>query len=150
LASQDSTPGSAQAATEASTAELLRGLADDASTLLRQEVLLARQELQEGFAARARASALLGAAAFLGLFAFFFLLYTVGEAIGGPRWLGFAIVTGVLLLVAVPLGLIGRRRLAASKVAPERAKAELQAAATDLKEELRWGTPRQQPPEKSN
>jgi Putative Actinobacterial Holin-X, holin superfamily III len=150
LASQDSTPGSAQAATEASTAELLRGLADDATTLLRQEVLLARQELQEGVAARARASALLGVAAFLGLFAFFFLLYTVGEAIGGPRWLGFAIVTGVLLLVAVPLGLIGRRRLAASKVAPERAKAELQAAATDLKEELRWGTPRQQPPEKSN
>ena len=150
MASQESPPGGAQAAARPSTAELLRGLADDATTLVRQEVLLARQEMQEGLAATARASALLGVAAFLGLFAFFFLLYTVGEAIGGPRWLGFAIVTGVLLLVAVPLGLIGRQRLAASKVAPERARAELQAAATDLKEELRWGRPQQQPPERSN
>ena len=133
-----------------STAKLLRGLAEDATTLVRQEVLLARQEMQEGLASTAKASGMLGAAVFLGLYAFGFLLYTVGEAIGGPRWLGFAIVTGVLLLVAVPLGLIGRRRLAASKVAPERARAELQAAATELKEELTWGRPQPQPPERSS
>jgi Putative Actinobacterial Holin-X, holin superfamily III len=150
LASQDPPSGGAQAAAAPSTAELLRGLAEDATTLVRQEVLLARQEMQEGLASTARASGLLGAAVFLGLYAFGFLLYTVGEAIGGPRWLGFAIVTGVLLLVAVPLGLIGRRRLAASKVAPERARAELQATATELKEELTWGRPQRQPPERSS
>jgi hypothetical protein len=150
LASQDPPSDGAQAAAAPSTAELLRGLAEDATTLVRQEVLLARQEMQEGLASTARASGLLGAAVFLGLYAFGFLLYTVGEAIGGPRWLGFAIVTGVLLLVAVPLGLIGRRRLAASKVAPERARAELQATATELKEELTWGRPQRQPPERSS
>ena len=131
---------------EPSTAELLKGLADDATTLLRQEILLARQELQEGLQARAKAGALLAVAGVLGLYAFGFLLYTIGEAIGGPRWLGFAIVTAVLLLVAAVLGLLGRRRLAASKVSPERAKAELKETAAELREEIKWARPQQQPP----
>jgi Putative Actinobacterial Holin-X, holin superfamily III len=131
-----------------STGELLKGLADDASTLVRQEILLARQELQEGLQASAKASALLVAAGVLGLYAFFFLLYTIGEAIGGPRWLGFAIVTVVLLIVVAVLGLIGKNRLAASKVAPEKARAELQTTANELKEEITWGKPQQTPPAK--
>jgi hypothetical protein len=139
-------PAGAAPAEEPSTGELLKGLADDASTLVRQEVLLARQELQEGLAASAKASALLVAAGVLGLYAFGFLLYTIGEAIGGPRWLGFAIVTVVLLIVVAVLGLVGKKRLAASKVAPEKAKAELQTTANELKEEITWGKPRQQPP----
>ena len=130
------------------TAELLKGLADDATTLVRQEILLARQELQEGLATAAQASALLVAAGVLGLYAFGFLLYTIGEAIGGPPWLGFAIVTVVQLIVDAILVLVGRKRLAASKVAPEKARAELQATATELKEEITWGRPQQQPPGK--
>ena len=131
-----------------STTELLKGLADDATTLVRQEILLARQELQEGLTASAKASALLVAAGVLGLYAFFFLLYTIGVAIGGPEWLGFAIVTVVLLIVVAVLGLIGKNRLAASKVAPEKARAELQTTANELKEEITWGRPQRQPPER--
>jgi hypothetical protein len=131
-----------------STGELLKGLADDATTLIRQEILLARQELQEGLTASAKASAMLVAAGVLGLYAFFFLLYTIGVAIGGPEWLGFAIVTVVLLIVVAVLGLIGKNRLAASKVAPEKARAELQTTANELKEEITWGKPQQQPPAK--
>ena len=133
-------PAGAAPTEEPSTAELLKGLADDATTLVRQEILLARQELQEGLAASAKASAL--------LYAFGFLLYTIGEAIGGPPWLGFAIVTAVLLIVVAVLVLVGKNRLAASKVAPEKARAELQATATELKEEITWGRPQQQPPGK--
>jgi hypothetical protein len=44
------------------------------------------------------------------------------------------------------LALIGRNRLAASKVAPEKAKAELQTTANELKEEITWGRPQQPPP----
>jgi putative superfamily III holin-X len=139
-------PGEAAPTGEPSTAELLKGLADDATTLVRQEILLARQELQEGLTATVKASAFLAAAGVLGLYAFGFLLYTIGEAIGGPPWLGFAIVTAVLLIVVAVLGLIGKKRLAASKVAPEKAKAELQATANELKEEMTWGRPQQQPP----
>jgi hypothetical protein len=131
-------PAGASPDEQPSTGELLKGLADDATTLIRQEILLARQELQEGLTASAKASAMLVAAGVLGLYGFFFLLYTIGVAIGGPEWLGFAIVTVVLL--------IGKNRLAASKVAPEKAKAELQTTANELKEEITWGKPQQQPP----
>ena len=139
-------PAGASPDEQPSTGELLKGLADDATTLIRQEILLARQELQEGLTASAKASAMLVAAGVLGLYAFFFLLYTIGVAIGGPEWLGFAIVTVVLLIVVAVLGLVGKKRLAASKVAPEKAKAELQTTATELKEEITWGKPQQQPP----
>jgi Putative Actinobacterial Holin-X, holin superfamily III len=135
---------------EPTTGELLKGIADDATTLIRQEILLARQELQEGLTASAKASALLVGAGVLGLYAFGFLLYTIGVAIGGPEWLGFAIVTGVLLVVVLVLALVGRSRLAASKVAPERARAQLQATATELKEEIRWARPQPKPPERSS
>jgi hypothetical protein len=156
LATQDQQPGArtttppdgAAPTAELSTGELLKGLADDATTLVRQEILLARQELQEGLAKSAQASALLVAAGVLGLYAFGFLLYTIGEAIGGPRWLGFAIVTAVLLIVVTVLGLVGKNRLAASKVAPEKAKAQLQTTANELKEEITWGKPQRQPPER--
>jgi hypothetical protein len=141
-------PAEAAPTEEPSTGELLKGLADDATTLMRQEILLAKQELQEGLAASAKASALLVAAGVLGLYAFGFLLYTIGEAIGGPRWLGFAIVTAVLLIVVAVLGLVGKNRLAASKVAPEKARAELQTTANELKEEITWGRPQQRPPER--
>jgi Putative Actinobacterial Holin-X, holin superfamily III len=136
--------------TEPTTGELLKGLADDATTLFRQEVLLARQEMQEGLAESARAGALLAGAAVLGLYAFGFLLYTIGVAIGGPEWLGFAIVTAVLLVVVLVLALVGRRRMAAAKVAPERAKAQLQATANELKEEIKWARPQPTPPERSS
>jgi hypothetical protein len=136
--------------TEPTTGELLKGIADDAATLLRQEVLLARQEMAEGLAATAKGSALLVGAAVLGVYAFGFLLYTIGVAIGGPEWLGFAIVTAVLLVVVMVLALLGRRRLAASKVAPERARAQLQATATELREEIRWARPQPRPPERSS
>lgn len=136
--------------TEPTTGELLKGIADDAATLLRQEVLLARQEMAEGLAATAKGSALLVGAAVLGVYAFGFLLYTIGVAIGGPEWLGFAIVTAVLLVVVLILALLGRRRLAASKVAPERARAQLQATATELREEIRWARPQPRPPERSS
>jgi hypothetical protein len=141
-------PAGAAPTEEPSTTELLRGLAEDATTLVRQEILLARQELQEGLTASAKASAMLVAAGVLGLYAFGFLLYTIGEGIGGPPWLGFAIVTAVLLIVVAVLGLVGRKRLAASKVAPEKAKAQLQTTANELKEEITWGRPQQQPPER--
>ena len=144
--------GASQAAPvgEQTTAELLVGLANDANTLVRQEILLARQEVSEGLAQTAAASALLVAAGVLALYALGFLLYTVAVAIGGPDWLGFAIVTVVLLLVVTVLVLIGRRRLARVKVAPEQARTELRATATELKEELRWGRRQETPPERSS
>ncbi|HEX8927465.1 MAG TPA: phage holin family protein, partial [Actinomycetota bacterium] len=60
--------------TEPTTAELLRGLADDATTLVRQEVMLAKQEMTEGLTSTAKASSLLVAGGVLALYGFGFLL----------------------------------------------------------------------------
>jgi hypothetical protein len=149
-------PGTAAGASEPvpsgepSTGELLKGLADDASTLVRQEVLLARQEMSEGLASSARAGSLLVVGGVLGLYGLGFLLASAAAAIGGPAWLGPLIIGGGLALVAGMLALLGRRRLSRSKVAPERARAQLRETATELREEIRWVRPRRRPPERSS
>ena len=48
-------PGTGGPDEEPSTADLVRGIADDATTLVKQEILLARQELTEGLAKVAKA-----------------------------------------------------------------------------------------------
>jgi hypothetical protein len=148
---QDPAPsGEPAAARQPSTGELFRGLADDASTLMRQEVLLARQEVSEGLKASAMAGSLLAVAAVLGLFGLGFLLASASGAIGGPAWLGPLIVGGATMLVGGVLGLVGKRRLAASKVAPTQARAELKETAAELREEIRWVRPQRRPPGRSS
>jgi hypothetical protein len=132
-------PGAGQAE-EPSTADLVKGIADDASTLVKQEILLARQELTEGLAKVAKASVLLVAAGVVALYAIGFLFTTAAwglEALGLPKSASFGIVTLVLLLVAAILGLVGQRRLAKARVAPERAQAELRGTTADLAAEAK-------------
>jgi Putative Actinobacterial Holin-X, holin superfamily III len=119
-----------------STADLLKGLANDATTLVRQEITLAKQEMTEGLAHTAIASSLLVAAGVLALYGFGFLLAAAASAIGGPAWFGPLIIGGGLALVAAILGLVGRSRLKKSKVAPAKATAELRQTANELKEEI--------------
>jgi hypothetical protein len=122
--------------TEPTTAELLRGLADDATTLVRQEVTLAKQEMTEGLSSTAKASSMLVAGGVLALYGFGFLLASAARAIGGPAWLGPLIIGGGLVVIAGILALIGRARLKRSKLAPDKAREELKLTANELKEEI--------------
>lgn len=125
-----------------STADLVRGIAEDASTLVRQELLLARQELTEGATTAAKAGAVLAAAGVIGLFALGFVLTTLAWGIvdlGLPRWAGFGIVALLLLIVTAVLGLIGQRRFAKAKLRPDRARAEFKLATSELVEGARIG-----------
>ena len=118
-----------------STADLLKGIADDASNLVKQEILLAKQEVTEGLTVAAKGSALLVVAGVLGLYALGFLFTTAAwglEALGLPKSASFGIVTLVLLIVIGILALLGQRQLKKTKVKPERAQAELNAATADL------------------
>jgi hypothetical protein len=119
-----------------STADLLRGLAEDATTLARQEITLAKQEMTEGLAKTAMASSLLVAAGVLALYAFGFLLASAARAIGGPGWLGPLIIGGGLVVIAAILALIGRARLKKSQVAPNKARESLRLTANELREEI--------------
>ncbi|MGH2590799.1 MAG: phage holin family protein [Actinomycetota bacterium] len=95
-----------------STVELFRTIAADLSTLARKEVELARQEVQEGLMARARAAGALAAAAILGLFVVGFLGLAVAEALDGVMrpWASRLVVAGGFLLLSGAAVLIGRAK----------------------------------------
>jgi ABC-type multidrug transport system fused ATPase/permease subunit len=121
-----------------SVSDLLLGIVDDARTIARQEVLLARQELTEGLAQAAKASGMLIAAGVVAVFAVAFLLTTLAWGLVGlglPEWAGFGIVTLVLLLVVTVLALLGVRRLKRMNLAPARAQAELEGTVQHLRSE---------------
>jgi hypothetical protein len=93
--------------------ELMKQLADQMSRLFRNEVRLARAEMTGKTQAYARAAAMLGAAAAVGLLAGFaltlFLIYLLGLAV--PLWAAALIVTVVYGVVASALLLAGKRKL---------------------------------------
>ncbi len=91
-----------QALSEASLGELFKRLSADGSTLVRQEIQLARTELQESAVTAARASVKIGIAAALALTG---ILAVTGALIIGlgilinNYWLS-ALIVGVVMLVA--------------------------------------------------
>jgi len=120
-----------------STGQLIASIRDDVSTLVRDEVELAKAELRES-ATRAGVGGALGlAAAYLAMLASIALVIAAGyglTALGLHAGWAFLIVGGVLLLIAALLVLIARGRFA--KVSgPKRT----QRAATRLRAALRPG-----------
>src|SRR3954449_4395764 len=102
--------------------ELVKDLASQTSTLVRQEIKLAQAEVtQKGKVAGKGAGMLVGAAvtALLGLGAFTALLIIVLDSFM-PLWLAALIVTLLWLAVAAVLAIVGRNALrAATPPAPQ-------------------------------
>jgi hypothetical protein len=108
-------------------AAMVTGVKDDLSTLVKDQVALAKAELKASVSTVATSSVLLAAAAFLAVLAVIFLLITAAYglvAAGLPGWAGFGIVTLVLIIVTAILGLVGVRRLKTIS-GPERSKEQL-------------------------
>jgi uncharacterized membrane protein YqjE len=118
---------------ERSLGELFAQLGEDLTGLVSSQVELARKELTAEARQAVRATSLLGAGAVLGHLAF--ALACVAAAWGlaeviEPGW-AFLIVAAVVVVVALVLGLLGRRRAAAvGPVAPETKET--------LKEDVQW------------
>lgn len=116
------------AGSDASIGELVAGIQQDLTTLVRGELELAKTELRES-AERAQAGAgMLAGAVFLVLLAVVLISIALGYglvALGLHPALAFLIVAVFYLIVAAILGLLGRNRLQGIK-GPERAQ---QAAA---------------------
>ena len=99
---------------DASVGQLVSQVTDSFSTLLRQEVALARAELKQEARKSSRAGGLLGGAGFAGylcvVLVSFAAAWALDEAL--PRWAAFGIVALVYGLVALALYSMGRKELA--------------------------------------
>ncbi|MGI8595412.1 MAG: phage holin family protein [Solirubrobacteraceae bacterium] len=122
-------------ASDSSTAELVKQLADQTTALVRQEVELAKAELAEKGKRVGIGAGMFGGAGVLGLYAlgaltatFILLLATVID----QAWLAALIVAAVYGAIAGVLALLGRNQVQeATPAAPER-------TVETVKEDVEW------------
>ena len=115
--------------------ELLRELGDEISTLVRQEIALAKVEIAEKTKPVVASAGMFGATALLGLGAFGALtaaLIAGVAALGLQVWLAALIVTVVYGIAAYVLMQTGKKKLAqAAPLVPEQ-------TAQTVKEDIEW------------
>ena len=107
-----------------SVGELFSEVAADLSTLMRQEVQLAKAELRQSATRGGKGAGLLAGAGVSGymvlLFASVAAWWTIGDAIG-HGWSAL-IVAAIWLIIAAILGLTGRREISAVSGIPQTAQ----------------------------
>jgi len=116
----DATP-SEQKAASTSLGDLLGEVTRDISTLMRQEVALAKAELKESATRSAKGAGLLGGAGYAALMAVFFLSFALwwalGTLVGGG---GSGVIVAVLWgVIAAILYVIGRNKMKEVEGAPQ-------------------------------
>ena len=108
---------------------LVTGITGELSTLVRNEIELAKAEIKQSAQKGLAGSALFIAAAVLLVMAWllitFALVYVLIEVADLPAWASFLIIAGGYLLIAAILIAIGYTQLKRAR-GPERAKAEVQ------------------------
>ena len=99
---------------------------------------LARAEIREDVSTVGRAVGSLAAAAFLGLTGFIFLMLgaTYLLNIWMRMWVAAAIVGGILLLVALVLGLGAKNRLSAANLKPDQTIASVKETKEWAKQQI--------------
>jgi Putative Actinobacterial Holin-X, holin superfamily III len=117
----------------ASVGNLTAEVAKDLSTLIRQEVSLAKAELTQQAKTAGQAAGMLGGAGFAGYFVLVFLSLAAMWGLGEVMALGWAalIVAGVWAIVAGVLAALGRGRMRRLHPAPER-------TIETVKEDVQW------------
>lgn len=116
----DPTPSEQKAATT-SLGDLLGEVSRDISTLMRQEVELAKAEVKQSATRAGKGAGLLGGAGYGALMAVFFLSVALWWALGGlvgGAW-SAVIVAAVWAVIALILFVIGRRQLKEVEGAPQ-------------------------------
>jgi hypothetical protein len=108
-------------AANSSLGELLGEVSRDLSTLIRQEMELAKAEIRQTATRAGKGAGLLGGAGYAGLMAVFFLSIALWWALGylvGNAW-SAVIVAVIWAIVALVLYLVGRKQLKTVKGAPQ-------------------------------
>ena len=98
---------------DASTAELVSHMSEQVSTLVRDELALARVEMTEKGKRAGKGAGLLGGAGVLALYGVSALLVTIVAALAlvWPTWLAALVVTVVVFAAAGVAALLGKRQV---------------------------------------
>jgi Putative Actinobacterial Holin-X, holin superfamily III len=106
---------------QASVGELFSEVAEDLSTLMRQEVELAKAELRQSATRAGKGAGLLAGAGISGHMVLLFASVAAWWGIGDATGHGWAalIVAAIWLMIAAALGLIGRREISAVPGIPQ-------------------------------
>lgn len=122
-----------------SVGELVRDLANDVSSLVRQEITLAKTEAQDKVHQTVLAVVAMVAGGLMAFAALIILLdalvFGLVEA-GLQRWLAALIVGGVVALIGFFLVRKGQNDLSASRLAPDRTVANVQKDLNLVKEQV--------------
>jgi hypothetical protein len=118
---------------ERSLGEIFSDVANDLSTLIKQEMELAKTEMKQEFKKTGKGAGLLGGAGLAGWMVLLFLSLTAVFALdeGMPLWLAALIVTVIWAVVAAVLASVGRKEL-------RQANPQLPRTQQTLKEDAAW------------
>ena len=116
-----------------STLELVRGIANDTTTLVRKELELARIEIVEAIVARVKAIGALGGAGVCGLIAVLFGGAAGAAALSNvvPVWAALLIVMGAFFGIAGMAAMMGIVRMKSPPLAPKETE-------RTIEEDVRW------------
>ena len=137
VTTQSGDPAARVRAANASPGELASEVAKDMSTLVRQEIALAKVEMRQEAKTAGTAFGAFGGAGFAGYFVLVFLSLALMWLLGTWMALGWSalIVAGVWAVIAGVLALVGRRKLKAFNPKPER-------TIETVKEDVQWAKTR--------
>ncbi|OLL15978.1 phage holin family protein [Actinomyces oris] len=115
--SASATPPRGAGSAQPTLGELIARILENISALVRGEIDLAKVKGQRMAKEMKPAAVLLGGAGVLALFAFGLMLgsLTVGLSHIMPLWAAFLVIALILTVVAVPMALVGVKRLKAAK-----------------------------------
>jgi len=124
---------------ERSIATLLSDVAGESVELLRQELGLFKAEMQEKLSRAGISAALLGAGALVAYSGWLFLLLAAVYALALvlPPWAAALIVGVLVLAIGGVLALVGKNRMRADALAPERTMRSLSEDRAWIKERFR-------------
>ena len=128
-------------AEDRSLSELLSDVTGEIATLFRKEVELARAETSEQVSRAAKAGAMLGAAAVVGLLTLILLAFAAAWGLSEvvPEGVAFLIVGLVFGLVAAVLASAGKKKIASVNPLPERTVQTVKAAVQVAKDSFSRG-----------
>lgn len=117
--------------------QLVSSATQDLSAIVRGEIALAKAELSTQAKTAGKGGGMLAVAGVLALFLLQFLLITLAwlltSLLDWSPWMGFGVVTLLLLLIVGILAMIGIKNMKKVKPKPERAIADAQATVAALK-----------------